>query len=109
MPPLSFFFSILCFFPSSLQAVDGSFLDYFGTGTNQAYKGIEYLDESPETSSGGGLSAGAIAGIVIGVLVAGLIAGVVGLYAYKRAGGRYINFDVDVGRPITVTGVSEKL
>lgn len=85
-----------------MKAVDGSFLDYFGTGTSQAYKGIEFLDEAPETSSGSGLSGGAIAGIVIGVAAAGAIVGVVGLVLYKRARGRYSAFEVDIGRPIHV-------
>jgi hypothetical protein len=93
-----------------LQAIDGSFLDYFGFNTNQAFKGVETLDEAPEASSGGGgLSGGAIAGIVVGVLVAGFIAGAVVLVIYKKRGGKYINFDVDVGKPIAVSGVSDKL
>jgi hypothetical protein len=93
-----------------LQAIDGSFLEYFGTGTNDAFKGIETLDETPETeSSSGGLSGGAIAGIVIGVLAAGIIAGAAGLVIYKKRGGKYINFDVDVGRPISVSGMDAKL
>lgn len=97
-------------FFSPLQAIDGSFLEYFGSGTNEAFQGIETLDETPETeSSSSGLSGGAIAGIVIGVLAIGLIAGAGGFILYKKRGGKYVNFEVDVGKPISVSGMDAKL
>lgn len=85
-----------------LDPVDGSFLDYFGASTATAYRGVETLDEAPAAEGGGGLSTGAIVGIVLGVLVAGAALGVLGIVVYKRSGGKYISFDVDASKPITI-------
>lgn len=86
-------------------------MDYFGSGTLQAYQGIEFMEEAPPTSTGGGLSSGAIAGIVIGAVVgAALLAGLVGVIIHRRTRQKYLKFEVDVSKPIAVSGnPSEKL
>ena len=82
--------------------VDQSSLDYLGKGTQQAYLGIQQLEETPETGGDGGLSGGAIAGIVIGCLAAGLIIGAALFIWYKKSGGTYFSYQGDATAPLKV-------